>query len=638
MTTTTTATFVVDGGTSTNYGLPELASGQVTNSPTLKSPEGGDNFVLGNQQGLYGTATIVAASGAITYTPTATAAPGQALTDTFTVTDTDKLGVMTKTLATFVIDGGTSVNYGLPALASATNTPVLISPEGGDKFALVSAGGVDGTSAQGLDGTATIDPLTGAITYIPTTTATATIGPVYDQFVVKDTDSLGVTTTTTATFVLGAQTLPSGPDTISESIGGTYRFGSNVTTNLILANPPTYVGDVSGFSGSDTIDLQGFAYSSAAIFETYIAASNSLSLTVGVPTETGERYSALTFDNFDTATQSLLFSSDKAGGTLISVVAAPPQQGPVSAASSTTIQLPAGEILQTHPAQSAEGASLTNVSGGILYDPTASSALSQLNYGQSELDHVTVVAGTSAGTVGEVLSIVVDGFDHGPVISGLVANASAGSGNTTDVTITGAATGLDDLGLIQFDAGGPTTSFSVTGGTFSIATTLSPGDHVATLTLEDQSTLTGSVSGLTTRQIDIDIGGGDAATMTSSTGGPAVLVGSANSSVSQTIIGSAFADTLVAGAGNDVLTGKGGGDTFVFKPTMGNDVITDFHANSGSGPTDVVDLTAFHFASYQALLSNVTDTPTGEVITLGTHTVTLDGVHTAQLNANLFHL
>ena len=31
-------------------------------------------------------------------------------------------------------------------------------------------------------------------------------------------------TTTTATFVLGAQTLPSGQDTISESIGGTYRL------------------------------------------------------------------------------------------------------------------------------------------------------------------------------------------------------------------------------------------------------------------------------------------------------------------------------------------------------------------------------------------------------------------------------
>jgi Ca2+-binding RTX toxin-like protein len=294
------------------------------------------------------------------------------------------------------------------------------------------------------------------------------------------------------------------------------------------------------------------------------------------------------------------------------------------------IPLPTGDKLISPPSD-ASGAALHIVSSGILYTPTAGQ--SQLDYGQSTADKVTYVDGTGSHTV----SLLVEGFDHGPLISGLVANASTGSGTTTDVTITGAATGLDDLGSIQIDSG-PATSFTVAGGTFSFAESLSAGDHVATLTLQDQSSAPGSVSGVTTRQIDINIGGGDASTMTSSTGGPAILVGSTNPAVSQTIVGTHYADTLIAGAGNDTMTGKGGGDTFVFKPNMGNDVITDFHANSGSGPADVVDLTAFHFASYQALLSNVTDTPAGDVITLGTHTVTLDGVHTAQLHASLFHL
>ena len=123
-----------------------------------------------------------------------------------------------------------------------------------------------------------------------------------------------------------------------------------------------------------------------------------------------------------------------------------------------------------------------------------------------------------------------------------------------------------------------------------------------------------------------------------SSGGPAILVGSADPTVAQTLVGGPNADRLVAGAGDDILTSHGGGDTFVFKPNMGNDVITDFHAHPSSGPTDVIDLTAFHFASYQALLASATDAPAGETLGLAGHTLLLDGVHHAELHASLFLL
>ena len=97
---------------------------------------------------------------------------------------------------------------------------------------------------------------------------------------------------------------------------------------------------------------------------------------------------------------------------------------------------------------------------------------------------------------------------------------------------------------------------------------------------------------------------------------------------------------MIAINGNDTLTGNGGGDTFVFKTTIGNDVITDLHPTATlANPADVIDLTAFHFANYNALLAAAVDTPAGEVLHLGPSAMlTLDNVHAANLNASLFHL
>jgi hypothetical protein len=56
-------------------------------------------------------------------------------------------------------------------------------------------------------------------------------------------------------------------------------------------------------------------------------------------------------------------------------------------------------------------------------------------------------------------------------------------------------------------------------------------------------------------------------------------------------------------AGNDRLTGGRGNDTFVFAPGYGNDTITDF--SRARGNRDIIDLSAFNFASFTDVLNRV---------------------------------
>ena len=197
VTTTATASFVVDGGASVNYTTPAVeGNSPVTNTLAVTSGvAGSDTYSLASTQGAYGTASINPSTGLVTYTETTAPAPGTAPSDTFSVLIKDSEGVTTTATASFVVDGGTSANYGPPEVASGNLiiTPVLVSPEGGDTFKLVSS--------QGVYGNASIASSTGAITYAPT--ASAALGqPLTDTFTVTDTDKLGVTTTSTVTVIL----------------------------------------------------------------------------------------------------------------------------------------------------------------------------------------------------------------------------------------------------------------------------------------------------------------------------------------------------------------------------------------------------------------------------------------------------
>ncbi len=96
--------------------------------------------------------------------------------------------------------------------------------------------------------------------------------------------------------------------------------------------------------------------------------------------------------------------------------------------------------------------------------------------------------------------------------------------------------------------------------------------------------------------------------------------------------GGAGSDTLDGGRANDTLTGGNGGDTFVFKLATGDDTITGFLS-----ATDLIDVSDYDFANGAAVIAATNDVGGNAVIDLGGgNSVTLDGVLTAQLNANDF--
>ena len=84
---------------------------------------------------------------------------------------------------------------------------------------------------------------------------------------------------------------------------------------------------------------------------------------------------------------------------------------------------------------------------------------------------------------------------------------------------------------------------------------------------------------------------------------------------------------------DDVMTGGGRHETFVFKPQFGQDEITDFQVR-GAGH-DIVSLPSSEFAGIAQILSHTHDAGGSAVIHVGAHqTITLDGITTAELKAN----
>jgi hypothetical protein len=69
------------------------------------------------------------------------------------------------------------------------------------------------------------------------------------------------------------------------------------------------------------------------------------------------------------------------------------------------------------------------------------------------------------------------------------------------------------------------------------------------------------------------------------------------------LVGTAGNDWMSGGAGNDILTGGRGNDTFVFGPGFGNDTITDW--SRARGNRDIIDLSAFNFASFTDVLNRL---------------------------------
>nr|QIG91066.1 hypothetical protein G6P99_00015 [Bradyrhizobium sp. 6(2017)] len=90
---------------------------------------------------------------------------------------------------------------------------------------------------------------------------------------------------------------------------------------------------------------------------------------------------------------------------------------------------------------------------------------------------------------------------------------------------------------------------------------------------------------------------------------------------------------IFAWSGNDHLTGSSGHDTFVFSQPIGNDVVHGFEVSS-----DVIDLISYGWQSFSDVQAHTADDANGNaVVTLADgQTITLDGVHTADLTAANF--
>ena len=95
-------------------------------------------------------------------------------------------------------------------------------------------------------------------------------------------------------------------------------------------------------------------------------------------------------------------------------------------------------------------------------------------------------------------------------------------------------------------------------------------------------------------------------------------------------------DLIVSGISDDVLAGGAGSDTFVFRPAAGHDRITDFtthRANPAAG--DLIDLTAFGYADFAAVLADAVQDGADTVIALDTGvSLRLTGISLAALGAD----
>jgi Ca2+-binding RTX toxin-like protein len=100
------------------------------------------------------------------------------------------------------------------------------------------------------------------------------------------------------------------------------------------------------------------------------------------------------------------------------------------------------------------------------------------------------------------------------------------------------------------------------------------------------------------------------------------------------LLGGAGNDVLNGKAGNDVLFGESGADVFVFEHLTGGDVIGDFAPG-----TDRIDLSAFGFSSYQAVVNSMHEVNGTTAIDLGGNDlVVLNGVAMSSLHAGDFIL
>lgn len=103
----------------------------------------------------------------------------------------------------------------------------------------------------------------------------------------------------------------------------------------------------------------------------------------------------------------------------------------------------------------------------------------------------------------------------------------------------------------------------------------------------------------------------------------------------ENVRGSSHDDTIAGNRDDNVFTGGGGNDTFIFANAIGHDRITDFDANGRDH--DTLELHGY-FQNFDELREHAQNRGNDVVITLDDHnSITLEGVHLNQLHDYDFH-
>ena len=106
-----------------------------------------------------------------------------------------------------------------------------------------------------------------------------------------------------------------------------------------------------------------------------------------------------------------------------------------------------------------------------------------------------------------------------------------------------------------------------------------------------------------------------------------------------TINGTSHHDVLTSTHADDVMTGKAGSDTFVFRPANGHDQINDFQTGGFLTPKDILDLRGNGFTSATDLFNHIHQTAAGAELTFNDGgTVLLKGINEHALGIDHFRL
>jgi len=172
-------------------------------------------------------------------------------------------------------------------------------------------------------------------------------------------------------------------------------------------------------------------------------------------------------------------------------------------------------------------------------------------------------------------------------------------------------------------------------GTFTLTGTGQAGNSIK---LYDGSTLLGSTSAGSNGQWSFTTNALSKTIIHNFTSTATDVAGNIGQSSGAAVYGTNGSDKIYCAPGNDILTGAGGADTFVFsKAAFGKDTINDFAASGGGH--DILQFDHSIFASSAAAFAHAAQVGPNVVITYdATDTVTLVGVSLHNLSVHDFQI